>query len=163
MKTLKTTLALAALAALPMLASAAVETYPLDPTHTYPSFAVEHWGLSMMHGRFDKTTGKFAFDRAAKTGSTELTIDTASLTTGDNVKGNRPQSRDDHLRSADFFNTKEFPTMTFKSTKVNFSGELPSGARVAIGSSTGAAAATAAVAMVAVAVGAAARRRTRSS
>lgn len=126
MKTLKSTLALAALAALPLLASAAVETYPLDPTHTYPNFTVEHWGLSMMHGRFDKTSGKFSFDRAAKTGSTELSIDTASLTTGDNVKGNRPQSRDDHLRSADFFNTKEFPTMTFKSTKVNFSGDLPS-------------------------------------
>jgi polyisoprenoid-binding protein YceI len=64
-------------------------------------------------------------DRAAKTGSTELTIDTASLTTGDSVKGTRPQSRDDHLRSADFFNVKEFPTMSFKSTKVNFSGDLP--------------------------------------
>jgi polyisoprenoid-binding protein YceI len=80
----------------------------------------------MMHGRFDKTSGKFSFDRAAKTGSTELSIDTASLTTGDNVKGNRPQSRDDHLKSADFFNVKEFPTMTFKSTKVTFAGELPS-------------------------------------
>lgn len=126
MKSLKSTLALAALAAMPLLASAAVESYSVDPTHTYPSFAVEHWGLSMMHGRFDKTTGKFSFDRAAKSGSTELVIDTASLTTGDNVKGSRPPSRDDHLRSADFFNAKEFPTMTFKSTKVNFGAELPS-------------------------------------
>ena len=124
MKSLKSTLVLAALAALPLLASAAVESYTVDPTHTYPSFAVEHWGLSMMHGRFDKTSGKFAFDRAAKTGSTELVIDTASLTTGDNAKGSSP-SRDEHLRSADFFNTKEFPTMTFKSTKVNFGAELP--------------------------------------
>lgn len=123
---MKTRLALAALLCTPLLAMSAPETYPLDPTHTYPSFYVEHWGLSMMHGRFDKTSGKFTFDRAAKTGSTELTIDTASLTTGDNVKGNRPQSRDDHLRSADFFNVKEFPTMTFKSTKVTFSGDLPS-------------------------------------
>lgn len=123
---MKTRLALAALLCTPMLAMSAPETYPLDPTHTYPSFHVEHWGLSMMHGRFDKMTGKFVIDRAAKTGSAELSIDAASLTTGDNVKGNRPQSRDDHLKSADFFNTKEFPTMTFKSTKVTFSGDLPS-------------------------------------
>ena len=119
-------LALALALAAPMIAAAAPENYTVDPTHTYPNFNVEHWGLSMMHGRFDKTTGKFSFDRAAKTGSTELTIDAASLTTGDNVKGNRPQSRDDHLRSGDFFNVKEFPTLTFKSTKVNFSGDLPS-------------------------------------
>jgi polyisoprenoid-binding protein YceI len=113
------------LAALPLIAAAAPENFTLDPTHTYPSFTVEHWGLSMMHGRFDKSSGKFSFDRAAKTGSTEITIDTASITTGDNVKGNRPQSRDDHLRSGDFFNVKEFPTMVFKSTKVNFGADLP--------------------------------------
>jgi polyisoprenoid-binding protein YceI len=118
--------AIAAMAALPLMAAAAPETYPLDPLHSYPNFQVEHWGLSMMHGRFDKMTGRFTFDRAAKTGSTELTIDAASLTTGDNVKGSRAQSRDDHLRSADFFNVREFPTLTFKSTKVNFTGELPS-------------------------------------
>ena len=116
----------AVLLALPLAAAAAPETYAIDPTHTYPSFAVEHWGLSLLHGRFDKTTGSFSFDRAAKTGSTELTIETASLTTGDSDKGSRKQSRDDHLRSADFFNVREFPTMTFKSTKVVFSGELPS-------------------------------------
>ena len=80
----------------------------------------------MLHGRFDRMSGKFVLDRAAKTGSTELTIDAASLTTGDGVKGSRPQSRDDHLRSGDFFNVREFPTMTFKSTKVVFAGELPS-------------------------------------
>lgn len=123
---MKRRLALALAAALPIYAAAAPENYPLDPLHTYPSFAVEHWGLSMMHGRFDKTSGKFSFDRAAKTGSTELTIDSASVTTGDSVKGSRAQSRDDHLRSADFFNAKEFPTMNFKSTKVNFGGDLPS-------------------------------------
>ncbi len=116
----------AALLAAPLAAQAAPENYPLDPTHTYASFQVEHWGLSMMRGLFDKSGGKFSFDRAAKTGSTEITIETASIHTGDNVKGSRPQSRDDHLRSADFFNVKEFPTMTFKSTKVNFTGDLPS-------------------------------------
>ena len=122
---MKGLLALALVAAVPTIALAAPENYTLDPYHTYPAFTVEHWGLSMMKGQFDRSSGKFSFDRAAKTGSTELSIDTASLTTGDNVKGSRPQSRDDHLRSGDFFNVKEFPTMVFKSTKVNFAGELP--------------------------------------
>ena len=124
---MKQRLALALALALPLAAQASPETYALDPTHTYPSFWVEHWGLSMLHGRFDRMSGSFSFDRAAKTGSTELKIETASITTGDSVKGTRPQSRDDHLKGGDFFNVKEFPTMTFKSTKVNFSGELPSG------------------------------------
>ena len=125
MKTFLASAALAALMAAPLAAHAAPETYPLDPFHTYPSFTVEHWQLSMMNGRFDKTSGKFVLDRAAKTGSAEITIDAASLTTGDAVKGSRPQSRDDHLRSGDFFNVKEFPTITFKSTKVNFNGDQP--------------------------------------
>ena len=119
-------LTLAVAAALPLMAQAAPENYTLDPYHTYPNFAVEHWGLSMLHGQFEKNSGKFSFDRAAKTGSVEFVTETASVSTGDNVKGSRPQSRDDHLRSADFFNVKEFPTMTFKSTKVNFTGDLPS-------------------------------------
>lgn len=123
---MKKHLVLALAAALPIFASAAPENYALDPYHTYPGFMVEHWGLSMMHGQFDKSSGKFSFDRAAKTGSVELTIDTASLTTGDNVKGSRPRARDEHLRSGDFFNVAEFPAMAFKSTKVSFGGELPS-------------------------------------
>jgi polyisoprenoid-binding protein YceI len=118
-------LAIGLVAAAPTLTLAATENYTLDPFHTYPAFTVEHWGLSLMKGQFDRSSGKFSFDRAAKTGATELTIDTTSLTTGDGIKGSRPQSRDDHLRSGDFFNVKEFPTMVFKSTKVNFTGELP--------------------------------------
>ena len=125
MTMMKKCLALAIASTLPLLASAAPENYTVDPYHTYPNFMVEHWGLSVMHGQFEKSSGKFSFDRAAKTGSVELSIDTASVNTGDNVKGSRPRARDEHLRAADFFNVAEFPTMTFKSTKVNFSGELP--------------------------------------
>lgn len=117
--------AVAALAAVPVAALAQAETYTIDPFHTYPNFAVEHWGLSMMHGRFDKTTGKFGMDRTAKTGSVELTIETASISTGDNERAGRPRARDEHLRQADFFNVAEFPRMTFKSTKVNFGADLP--------------------------------------
>lgn len=122
---MKQHLALALLATAPLFAAAAPESFTLDPYHTYPSFRVEHWGLSMLHGQFDKSAGKFSLDRAAKVGSVELSIDTASLTTGDNVKGSRPRARDEHLRSADFFNAAEFPSIVFKSTKATFGGDLP--------------------------------------
>src|SRR3990172_11473278 len=119
-----TRITLCALAlALPLAASAATENYTLDPYHTYPHFAVDHFGVSLMWGRFDKSSGKFMLDRAAKKASLELNVETASLTTGDNDKGSRPRSRDEHLRSADFFNSAEFPRMAFKSTAFRFSGE----------------------------------------
>lgn len=122
---MKKQLAIACAAVFPIFASAAPENFTLDPYHTYPSFMLEHWGLSMMHGQFEKSSGKFNFDRAAKSGSVEMTIATASLTTGDNLKGERARARDEHLRSGDFFNVAEFPNMTFKSTRTTFGGDLP--------------------------------------
>ncbi|MEO8753382.1 MAG: YceI family protein [Casimicrobiaceae bacterium] len=113
------------LAAIPVVAFAAAETFTLDPVHTFPNFTVDHLGLSTIHGRFDKTTGKATIDRAAKTGSLEVAVMTASVNTGDSDKGSRPRSRDDHLRTPDFFNVAEFPQMTFKSTKMNFTGDNP--------------------------------------
>ena len=56
----------------------------------------------------------------------EIVIDTASITTGDLDKGSRPRTRDEHLRSADFFNVAEFPKATFKANKITFSGDNPS-------------------------------------
>lgn len=122
----KTLLCALAAAALPTAALANPENYTLDPTHTYPHFAVDHLGVSTMWGRFGKTTGKFMLDRAAKKGSIELVVETASIDTGDNVRGNRPRARDEHLRTADFFNVQEFPTMTFKASNVKFAGDNPS-------------------------------------
>jgi polyisoprenoid-binding protein YceI len=110
---------------LPLAAAAAPESYTLDPTHTFPHFEVDHLGVSTMRGSFGKSTGKFTIDHAAKTGSVELTVETASITTGDNDKGARPRARDEHLRTADFFNVAEFPRMTFKSTAVKFAGDSP--------------------------------------
>ena len=112
-------------AAVPLTADAATESYPLDPLHTSVSFATDHLGLAMIHGRFSKYSGKFTIDRAAKTGGVELVIEMASVDTNDNDKGNRPRSRDEHLRSADFFNAAEFPRMTYKSTSVVFAGDTP--------------------------------------
>jgi polyisoprenoid-binding protein YceI len=111
--------------ALPLAASAAPENYTLDPYHTYPHFAVEHFGVSMFWGRFDRSSGKFMIDRAAKKATLELTVNTASVSTGENDKGSRPRSLDEHLRSADFFNVAEFPRMTFKADDVKFNGDIP--------------------------------------
>ena len=111
--------------ALPLAAGAAPENYTLDPLHTYPHFAVEHFGVSMFWGRFDRSSGKFMIDRAAKKASLELTVNTASVSTGENDKGSRPRSLDEHLRSADFFNVAEFPRMTFKAADVKFIGDNP--------------------------------------
>lgn len=97
---------------------AATETYIIDPTHTYPHFAVSHLGFSTMHGRFDKSSGKLTIDRVAKVASVDVTIETASLSTG-------LKKRDAHLRSPDFFNTAEFPKATYKSTAVKFNEDTP--------------------------------------
>src|SRR4029450_3774248 len=107
----------------PPAAAAALQTYPLDPLHTSVSFAIDHLGLSMIHGRFSKYSGKLTIDRAARAGSVAMAGQTASVDTTDTDKGNRPRSRDEHLRSADFFNVAELPTMTYKSTGVVFAGD----------------------------------------
>lgn len=111
--------------ALPLTVLAAPENYTLDPYHTYAHFEVDHFGVSNLRGRFDRTSGKFTINRAAKTGSVELAIETVSISTGDNNKGARPRTLDDHLRTADFFNVAEFPRMNYKSTGVKFAGDNP--------------------------------------
>jgi len=116
---------LAAALALPFTAQANPESYTVDPTHTFMYWEVEHLGVSMQRGRFERTTGKFTLDRAAKTGGVDLAVETASLSSGDNQKGSRPRTLDDHLKTADFFNVAEFPRMTFKSTAVKFNGDNP--------------------------------------
>ena len=121
---MKRLLLAASLASLPLVATASPENYVVDSLHTYTNFTVDR-ALSTMYGRFDKNSGRFTIDRAAKTGSVDFTIETASISTGDNDKGARARSRDEHLRSADFFNVAEFPRMTFKSTAVRFGPELP--------------------------------------
>lgn len=107
----------------PLSAMAAPQTYNVDPTHSYPNFSVNHLGMATLHGRFDKMSGKIVLDQAAKTGSLEARIATASVSTGDGKRADGTRSRDEHLRAADFFNSAEFPEMLYKSTKFNFNGE----------------------------------------
>jgi polyisoprenoid-binding protein YceI len=115
----------AALSALPLVAAAQAETYALDPYHTIPHFSLEYHGYGTLIGRFDKMSGKFTVDRTAKKGGLEFAIEAASVNTGDGERGPRPRSRDEHLRTPDFFNAVEFPRITFKSTNVKFSGDSP--------------------------------------
>ena len=116
----------AALLALPIAAFAATDSYTVDPLHSSVNFTVDHLGLTNIYGRFTKFSAKYSMDKAAKTGAMEASVDTASVDTNENDKGSRARSRDEHLRSADFFNAAEFPKMTYKSTKVAFTGDTPS-------------------------------------
>ena len=113
-------------AALPLAAGAQVETYKVDPIHSFPHFGVDHFGVSTIWGRLEKMSGTFTIDRAAKKGSVDLTIETSTVNTGDGERGARPRTRDENLKSADFFNVAEFPRMTYKSTNVKFAGDNPS-------------------------------------
>ncbi|MEK8086498.1 YceI family protein [Aquabacterium sp. A3] len=91
-------------------------TFTLDPTHTFVTFEAKHFGTSTNRGRFDKKSGSIVIDPVAKTGQIEISIDMASINTGTG-------SFDGHLKSKDFFNAEEFPTATFKSTKIKFEGD----------------------------------------
>lgn len=103
-------------ATLSTAALAAPETYVIDNSHTYPRFSYSHFGYSTQLSRFDKTSGKIVIDRAAKTGSVNVTIATASVNTGLPLFN-------EHIQAADFLDTAQYPTATFTSSKVNFDGE----------------------------------------
>jgi polyisoprenoid-binding protein YceI len=99
-------------AALSAAPARAAEQYTVDPMHSAISFKISHLGLSWVFGTFKDLSGTFTIDpeNAAKS-AFALTIKADSIDTS-NVK------RDEHLRSPDFFNAKQFPTLTFKSTAV---------------------------------------------
>lgn len=92
------------------------QTYQIEPSHTYPSFEADHLGISFWRGKFLKTSGKVVLDRAAKTGSVEITIDASSIDFG-HTKMN------EHARGKDMFNVEKFPNVTYKSTSLKFEGD----------------------------------------
>lgn len=106
-------------------AAAAPETLTIDSLHTYPYFTVNHLGLTNLIGRFDRTSGKVTVDNAAKTGAIDLVIEAASISTGDSERGTRPRTRDEHLRSPDFFNAAEFPRIAYKGAASKWTGDAP--------------------------------------
>ena len=109
--------AAATLAALSMgTAQAQSATYVLDPTHTFVTFEIGHFGTSTNRGRFDKKEGTVQSDRAGKTGKVDLTIDATSISTG-------TPPFDKHLQSADLFNAAKFPTIQFSADQFRFNGD----------------------------------------
>jgi polyisoprenoid-binding protein YceI len=90
----------------------AADEYAYDPVHSSISFKARHLDISWIHGRFNEAEGKFALDRESPTKSKfELSIKADSVDTANKM-------RDDHLRQPDYFDTKQFPTINFKSTSV---------------------------------------------
>jgi polyisoprenoid-binding protein YceI len=95
----------------------AADTYILDVDHTNVLFFVNHLGFSTMEGEFDDVQGRFVFDQEDVTKSTvEVTIQAASVDTD-------VEALDDHLRGPDFFDVKQFPEITFKSRKIEKTGD----------------------------------------
>lgn len=99
-------------------AQAAPVTYVIDNSHTYPHFTYNHLGFSNQTHKFDKTSGKVVLDRAARTGSVDVSIDATSVNTGHAVFN-------EHIQAADFFDTANHPTITFKSDKMTFKNDQP--------------------------------------
>lgn len=99
-------------------AIAAPDTYMVEPGHTYPSFEADHMGISILRGKFTKTSGTIVLDRAAKTGSLDITIDASTLDFGN-------EKLNGHAKGADMFDVAKFPTATYKSKSITFKGDMP--------------------------------------
>lgn len=109
----------AAAAALAFLAGPALaaERYEIDGSHAHVGFEIEHLGFSTTYGRFNDVSGTIMLDEEnPEASSVEVRIVTASLDTAH-------EERDKHVRGADFLNVEEFPDITFKSTKIERTGE----------------------------------------
>jgi polyisoprenoid-binding protein YceI len=98
------------------VAYAAPETYDINKDHSMPRFEYSHLGYSQQLSRFDSISGTITLDRAAKTGSIDVTIDAKSVDSGSTVFNG-------HLQGEDFFDTAKYPTITFKSTAVKFDAD----------------------------------------
>src|SRR5271154_1174895 len=92
-------------------------TWKFDPAHTTVAFSTRHLMVTTVRGHFAPPTGKLVFDAANPAASSvEAIIDAKTVNTG-------VEQRDNHLRSADFLEVDKFPTITFKSTKIEVDGE----------------------------------------
>lgn len=99
-------------------AVAAPQTYVVDASHTFPRFSYDHMGMSKQILRFNKTSGTVVLDKDAKEAKVDVTIDMTSISTGFEVF-------DGHIQGEDFLDTAQYPTATYRSTKVVFEGDQP--------------------------------------
>src|ERR1700723_4775399 len=104
-------------------AFAAPVTYNLDPNHTFPSFSAHRFGgLSIWRGKFDTTSGKVVYDKDAKSGSIEVTVDMTSINFG-------MPKLDTHAKSAELFDAAKYPTATYAGKFTKFNGTAPAEAQ----------------------------------
>jgi polyisoprenoid-binding protein YceI len=104
-------------------AFAAPVTYTLDPSHTYPSFEADHFGgLSTWRGKFDTTAGKVVYDKDAKSGSIEVTVDMSSVDFG-------MPKLNEHAKSAEIFDSTKYPTATYSGKFSKWNGATPTEAQ----------------------------------
>src|SRR5262245_14275992 len=97
----------------PTVSTAATrEIWSIDPSHTQVGFAVKHLMISNVKGRFRKVSGSVQFDPRGSGTLVDISIDAASLTTGDD-------KRDAHLRSADFLHVDEHSVIRFTGRRVD--------------------------------------------
>ncbi len=97
--------------------AAGTQTWTLDPVHSNISFSARHMMISNVKGEFDKFSGTItANDDDPKSVEIEATIDAASINT-------RDPKRDNHLKSPDFLDVAKYPTITFKSVKIEPDGD----------------------------------------
>lgn len=99
-------------------ASAQEQAYRIDPEHTFPTYAIEHFGVSLQRGRFDSTQGRIILNPTAKTGSVEIVIEAASVSTG-------VQKLDRSLRGEDWFDARRNPKIIYRASTVRFADEQP--------------------------------------
>ena len=91
--------------------------YKIDPAHTSVTFTIGHLGISRLSGRFNTVAGNMKL-APGKNSSVSVSIDTASIDTNH-------KKRDDHLRSPDFFNARQFPKMTFHAEGIELNDASP--------------------------------------
>lgn len=96
--------------------SQAADRYKIDPEHTYSVFEYNHWGLSLQRGRFDRNSGTIDIDFEHRSGSILIEIDANSVSTGTAVF-------DTALRSSRFFDTANYPKISFNSDKLVFDSD----------------------------------------
>lgn len=94
----------------------AAGSYALDQSHSHVSFSARHLMVTKVRGRFPVTDGKLVIAEEPTQSSVEATIDVNAVDSGD-------PKRDEHLRSADFFDAETYPHVTFRSTKVVDKGD----------------------------------------
>lgn len=100
-------------------ATAAPTTYSVDPDHTHPSFEVDHFGgLSTWRGTFKKTSGTVQIDTAAKTGSVDVVIDTATIDFAHD-------KLNEHASSPEMLDVTKYPIAEYKGQFVEFADDAP--------------------------------------